>query len=222
MLKMDIAIVKEILFFHALKYLSSKEIDMWFWYCDTDSLYLDLKAFEKISKEIYHKMNLGKWDIENSHIDQFYILNHKKYAYVVNEKIKFRAGGVVKSHINTDMNFKQFIDTQFSEGVKILSTRSILNSDETISIYDNTIELEKGKPYPDYFYITDIIKFDIIKEQVKGEFYNEIENNLANKALYVETEYGTISESDYDNTHIKGKYNIELLIDTMQELTNVL
>ena len=53
-----------------LKYIY-KDIDKWFWYCDTDSLYLDKKAFEYIPKELYHKMNLGKWDIENEKIDKF-------------------------------------------------------------------------------------------------------------------------------------------------------
>src|SRR5699024_2505010 len=118
-----------------LKFLSSQEIDENFIYCDTDSLYFKSKVRNRIPDDFFHPFHLGKWDLENEHIDKFYVLNHKKYCYEVNGKINVRSGGVPHSSFNTDMDFETFVDTQFSDGVQLNTLKSIYNNDETISIY---------------------------------------------------------------------------------------
>src|SRR5699024_11284721 len=66
-----------------------------FIYCDTDSLYFKKDIQEKIPKHLFSEFKLGTWDLEHEHIKQFYVLNHKKYAYVDEEnEIQVKAGGI--------------------------------------------------------------------------------------------------------------------------------
>lgn len=191
-----------------LKHLPTHLIDHYFWYCDTDSLYLDKKALQYMPKNMFHKMNLGKWDIENEHIEKFYILNHKKYAYVSNGKIKFRCGGVRKSNFNTDVSFEDFIEHQFSDGVKIPNTRSIRNDWNTISIYEGSTLLEHGKDYPEnYSKENEELKNSII-ESIHQSFMNEAEQDTSSQLLYVETEHGTISTRDFIPERPRGDYDL--------------
>src|SRR5699024_1119364 len=118
------------------KYLTQKEIDENFIYCDTDSLYFKKSVQHKMKDELFTEFELGTWDLEHDNLTKFYVLNHKKYAYVYEEgEIKVKAGGVSNDSFNRNMSFEQFIKTQFSDGVKIETTKSIYNDDETISIY---------------------------------------------------------------------------------------
>src|SRR5699024_1976489 len=131
-----------------LKYLTQKEIDENFIYCDTDSLYFKKKIQHKINDELFTEFELGTCDLEHDHLSKFYVLNHKKYAYEDEEnKIKVKASGVPNESFNTNMSFEQFIKTQFSDSVKIETTKSIYNDDETISIYPSVTKLEVGKGY---------------------------------------------------------------------------
>lgn len=191
-----------------LKHLPTHLIDKYFWYCDTDSLYLDKKSLQYMPKDMFHKMNLGKWDIENEHIEKFYILNHKKYAYVSNGKIKFRCGGVRKSNFNTNVSFEDFIEHQFSDGVKIPNTRSIRNEWNTISIYEGSTLLEHGKDYPEYYSKeNEELKKSII-ESIHQSFINEAEQDTSSQLLYVETEHGTISTRDFIPERAQGDYDL--------------
>ena len=191
-----------------LKHLPTRLIDEYFWYCDTDSLYLDKKSLEYMPKEMFHKMNLGKWDIENEHIEKFYILNHKKYAYVSDGKIKFRCGGVRKSNFNTNVSFEDFIKNQFSDGVKIPNIRSIRNEFNTISIYKGSTLLEHGKDYPEYYSKeNEELKKSII-ESIHQSFKNEEEQDTSSQLLYVETEHGTISTRDFIPERAQGDYDL--------------
>ena len=191
-----------------LKHLPTHLIDQYFWYCDTDSLYLDKKALQYMPKNMFHKMNLGKWDIENEHIEKFYILNHKKYAHVSNGKIKFRCGGVRKSNFNTDVSFEDFIEHQFSDGVKIANTRSIRNEWNTISIYEGSTLLEHGKDYPEYYSKeNEELKKSII-ESIHQTFIKEAEQDTSSQLLYVETEHGTISTRDFIPERPQGDYDL--------------
>lgn len=179
------------------KYIPTHLLDEYFWYCDTDSLYMDKRALTYLPKNLFHPMNLGKWDIENENIDQFYILNHKKYAYISKDSIKFRCGGVRKSNFNTQMTFEKFIFTQFSKGVKIPNTRSIRNEWNTISIYDSSTLLEEGKPYPlEYTKENEEEKNNIISSLI-DRYIKEESSELENELLYVETELGSISARDF-------------------------
>src|SRR5699024_10399921 len=100
-----------------LKYLTQQEIDENLIYTDTDSLYLKSKIRHKIPKELFDPHHLGSWDIQDDQIDQFYVLNHKKYAYVAEGDIIVKSGGVPHDSFNRDMSFQDSIHTQFSDGV---------------------------------------------------------------------------------------------------------
>ena len=180
-----------------LKYLTPQEIDDYFWYADTDSLYMDKRALAKFPKSMFHNMNLGAWDIEHSNITKFYAFNHKKYCLFDNG-IVVRAGGISKGLIkewikrsNNDFDF--FVKTFFSDGVLVPSTRSIRNEYNTISIYRAQALLEKGSNYQTEYSIQAEQALNEIKEQVKKEITNQNENEL----LYVETPYGSLGINDF-------------------------
>lgn len=191
-----------------LKYIS-KDIDKWFWYCDTDSLYLDKKAFKFLPNELYHKMNLGKWDIENEKIDKFYILNHKKYCYQVDNEIKIHAGGVRLNSFKLDVPFEKFIEHQFSDGVQIKSTKSILNQFMTISIYDSFVDLKQGGQYPLY-HTTE-------KEKILDDVKSNLSMGLLDEQdlMYIETEIGIISARDLIPKQDENGKHFEELMDKM-------
>lgn len=194
-----------------LQYLTAEEIDEFFWYADTDSLYMDKRALAKFPKDMFHKMNLGAWDIEHYNITKFYAFNHKKYC-LYDDGVVVRCGGVSKALIKewieaskNDFNF--FVSTYFTDGVKVPSTRSIRNEKNTISIYESSAELAKGGAYLDYY------SAEIEKERDKiiREHRDEI---MQQDVLYVETVHGTISRNDCleDNTiPSKNESILELL-----------
>lgn len=178
-----------------LQYLTPQEIDEYFWYADTDSLYLDKRALDKFPSKIFHKMNLGAWDIEHKNITQFYAFNHKKYCLYDNdnddgEKIVVRCGGVSKSEVEkwiqaSHDDIHHFINYYFSEGVRIPTTRSIRNEQNTIAIYEAYAVLQSGQSY-----------FDEYSSEVEGvikslaEEYRDI--LMSEEGIYVETRYGAI------------------------------
>ena len=73
-----------------LKYLTQKEIDTDFIYCDTDSLYFKQRVKEKLPDKLFTEFSLGTWGIELDNCPYFYVLNHKKYCYMDNEGIQVR------------------------------------------------------------------------------------------------------------------------------------
>lgn len=181
-----------------LKYLTQKEIDENFIYCDTDSLYFKKAIQHKIPDTLFTEFALGTWDLEHDHLTKFYVLNHKKYAYEKwNKKerkyeIKVRAGGIPNESFDRDMPFDQFIKTQFSDGVEINTIKSIYNNQETISIYPSVTKLEVGKGYR--------IKasgnfYDRMKAKI-FESIREQEDEFTSDVLYVESILGTFSLSD--------------------------
>jgi hypothetical protein len=198
---------------YPLAYIPIDKIDDYFWYCDTDSLYLSIDAKQYLPSELFHPYNLGKWDIENEHIEQFYILNHKKYCYYANNKIKVKCGGVRNDSFNFNMDFKTFIKSQFSSGTKIKSIRAIRNEWNTISLYDTWITLDEGLPYPE--------KYDPEIENYKQEIIVEAKKELqshqeesTSKLLYIETNFGTISTRDFIPEKEQGIYALKYYIKT--------
>ena len=205
-----------------LKYLTQKEIDENFIYCDTDSLYFKKSVQHKMKDELFTEFELGTWDLEHDNLSKFYVLNHKKYAYVDEEgEIKVKAGGIPNDSFNRDMSFEKFIETQFSDGVKIETTKSIYNDDETISIYPSVTKLEVGKGYRIHangkFYDTMKAKmFEQIRQQ---------EDSFTSDVLYIESFLGTFSLSDiYPFTHeVKQKeplVYLEIKQDQIKEIIN--
>ena len=187
-----------------LKYLTQTEIDDYFLYCDTDSLYFKQEVRDKISDDLFTEFKLGTWDLEHDNLTYFYVLNHKKYAYVDEKnKLKVKAGGIPNNSFNRDLPFKQFIKEQFSDGVEIETLKSIYNEEETISIYPSITQLEVGKGYR----ITSQSEFfDTLKAKIFEEVKTQVDN-FTDDALYIESMIGTFSISDiYPFTHeIKNK-----------------
>lgn len=179
-----------------LQYLEPNEIDEYFWYADTDSLYMDKRALAKFPNTMFHKMNLGAWDIEHENITKFYAFNHKKYC-LYDDGIVVRAGGISKALIkqwikrcNNDFEF--FVNTFFTDGVLVPSTRSIRNEINTISIYESQAMLEKGQNYQNDYLQDSEDKLNEIKETVRNELIHQDSELL----LYVETPYGSIGIND--------------------------
>lgn len=172
-----------------LHYLTPEEIDKNVIYMDTDSLFLRREIYNKIPKSFYHKYHLGKWDIDHDLINKMYVLNHKKYAIVTNGKIIVKCGGIPNESFDTNMSFEKFIETQFSDGIQVHNTKSIMNKQGTISIYPSTTNLEIGKGYPIYAYDENLDKLrESIKKQVR-----DVMKDGGDDALFIESNIGTFS-----------------------------
>ena len=204
-----------------LSNLTQKEIDENFIYCDTDSLYFKKAVQHKFPDTLFTDFALGTWDLEHDNLTEFYVLNHKKYAYLDEDgQIIVKAGGVPQEAFNTDMPFQEFIDTQFSHGVELNTLKSIYNNDETISIYPSITKLEVGKGYRIHaggkFY--DSLKAKMFKE------IRESVNEFTSDVLYVESMIGTFSLSElFPFTHdIKQKEPLVFLEITQEKIKKII
>ena len=202
-----------------LKYLTQKEIDTDFIYCDTDSLYFKQRVKEKLPDDLFTEFSLGTWGIELDNCPYFYVLNHKKYCYMDNESIQVRSGGIPHDSFNRDMSFKEFIDTQFSDGVEIETKKSIYNNEETISIYPSITKLEIGSGYRVH---TSGRLYDMMKDKI----FNEVKQNVddTSDVLYLETVIGTFSLSElYPYTHeVKQKEPLIFLQLRQEQIKNII
>lgn len=200
-----------------LKYLTANEIDKHFIYCDTDSLYFHKIIESKLSKDLFHNHHLGKWSMEHDHIKKFSVLNHKKYAYMYyshkdkKDKIIIRAGGIPNDSFDTNMSFKKFIETQFSDGATIPNQKSIYNKQGTISIYDSETTLKVGQGYR-------LFAHDEMYNKMYENMINEIKNSGDGSIpdlLYIESNLGSFSMSDifsheYDVKNKKGLFFLKM------------
>lgn len=173
--------------------LTQSEIDDCFIYCDTDSLYLKKKIKDKLPHELFDKISLGKWDIENETINGIYVLNHKKYAYYSqdDEKIHVKSGGIPHNAFNTNVSFDEFINTQFYDGSTVKNLKSIYNRQGTISLYPSETKIDKGLPYPNEFREIDDERRKLLIERLQQELSTDLED-----FMYIESELGTFSQSD--------------------------
>lgn len=167
-----------------LSYLPKHEIENYFIYCDTDSLYLKREARHYIPSDFFDPIALGSWDIENEHITKMYVLNHKKYAYETIKKnrrqIVIKAGGIPQSAFHTkDNDFKKGI-TQVND--TILKTRLKFSSQKIHPYY--TI---KGKINQSLFN-RECLPFETF---IDTQFRDGIEITIENKTILNST--GTIS-----------------------------
>lgn len=201
-----------------LQYLSASEIDEYFWYADTDSLYLDKRALEKFPDTMFHPINLGCWDIEHENITKFYAFNHKKYC-LYDGKIVVRCGGVSKSLIKewidySHDDFEFFVRCYFSNGTVVPTIRSIRNEYNTISIYNANAMLEAGSYYFDTYMVENEQKLAEIKKVVR----DEVANNSTNVHLYTETPFGAIGANDLiPNENVPENRNIRQLIEEYKD-----
>lgn len=196
------------------QYLLPSEIDEFFWYADTDSLYMDKRALEKLPNSMFHKMNLGGWDIEHDNITKFYAFNHKKYCLYDNG-IVVRCGGVSKSLIKewikqSHDDFEFFVKCFFSDGTIVPATRSIRNEYNTISIYETRAKLEKGLSYFDSY----ILQNEKELEKIKAKIREELTNQNSNELLYIETPFGSVGVNEViKNQQVPNNNNIRELIE---------
>lgn len=201
---------------YPLTFLTPQEIDRYVIYMDTDSLYMYKTIKHKLPASLFDDHALGKWGIDSENITDFYVLNHKKYAYydkTIDKKtgkekgIIVKAGGIPAEAFDKNMSFVAFIETQFSDGCTIKNTKGILNEQGTISIYESETTLEIGKKYATYF-----TKHD---EQRKKDLIEKIRNETGGEfdGLYIESEIGFFSQSEINAvTHsIENKSNLYLL-----------
>ena len=179
-----------------LTFLTPEEIDKFFWYCDTDSLYLDGAVRDKIvkeHKEIIDPNNLGCWDVEHNNIVKFYPFNHKKYALFDTDDespLTVHAGGVSTENVkqwkkectdtfNDSRALDLLVEKYFHNGTKIKVKRSILTKYGTIDIYDCDSELQdglhNGKNLKHYF---NTYKEAAEQQKKVKEFINENYDNL--------------------------------------------
>ena len=202
-----------------LKYLTQKEIDSDFIYCDTDSLYFKQRVKRKLPDELFTEFSLGTWGIELDNCPYFYVLNHKKYCYMDNEGIQVRSGGIPHDSFNRDMSFKEFVDTQFSDGVEIETKKSIYNNEETISIYPSITKLEIGSGYR-------VHSSGQLYDMMKDKIFNEVKENVddTSDVLYLETVIGTFSLSElYPYTHeVKQKEPLIFLQLRQEQIKNII
>src|SRR5699024_8308564 len=176
-----------------LKYLTQKEIDENFLYCDTDSLYFKKRIQHKIPAELFTEFSLGTWALEHDNITSFYVLNHKKYTYVDEKgKIQVRSGGIPHDSFDKNMDFETFVQTQFSDGAEVNTTKSIYNNQRTISIYPSKTKLEVGKGYRIH---SNGVLYDRLKERM-FEQIREKADDVNSDVLYIESVIGTFSLSD--------------------------
>ena len=180
------------------QYLTQKEIDENFIYCDTDSLYFKQAVLHKFPDSLFTDFHLGTWELEHSNLSEFYVLNHKKYAYwdynkdEGKELVRVRSGGVSHDSFNLHVPFDEFIEKQFSHGVELINTKSILNKQGVISIYPSITKLEVGGGYPITSNSQYIAKY---KEKILEEVKEQVDE-FKDDVLYVESVIGTFSLSD--------------------------
>jgi len=175
-----------------LKHLTQSEIDENFIYCDTDSLYLKSKVKKHLPNEMFDKISLGKWDVENEHIEKMYVLNHKKYAYVSDGEIHVASAGIPQNAFNTNQSFETFIKNDFYDGAVIYNNKSIYNEQKTISIYPSKTNIDKGVDYPNEFNNIINKKRKWLLEQIRKDFNHEESEDF----IYIESEVGTFSARD--------------------------
>ena len=204
-----------------LQYLTSSEIDDGFVYCDTDSLYIKYAYFDKLPSELFDSIRLGAWDIENKNISSFYVLNHKKYAYYTEDeqKIKIRSGGIRHSTFNTDMSFDEFVKTQFHDGAYVENTRSLMNEQGVITIYEAKTKLEKGGLYSSVFSgFMDNARADLMSE-IKKDIMSGLED-----FMYIESDLGSFSQREIFETKetTKDTYRLEILQYVHQQLKEII
>lgn len=192
-----------------LKHLTQSEIDENFIYSDTDSLYLKSKVKNHLPNDMFDKISLGKWDVENEHIEKMYVLNHKKYAYVSDGQIHVASAGIPQNAFNTNQSFESFIKNDFYDGAVIYNNKSIYNEQQTISIYPSKTNIDKGVDYPSEF--NDLLneKRKWLLEQVRKEFNHD----EAEDFIYIESDVGTFSARDVFpvKNPLKNGTNLHLL-----------
>ena len=185
-----------------------------------------------IPKKFLNDFNLGAFSLDTDTISHFYILNHKKYAYMDNEKIVVKCGGVPLDSFNTqNITFAEFINKQFYQGKELETNHHILTEQGTMVIYQTITNLDIGKPN-----IKNLI--DPQGEKDLKSIFKQVKNlsNLTlseieyqdglNGALYIETPYGaySIDEVLYNEkeSQLKNEKNLDVFLQDQEEVISFL
>lgn len=203
-----------------LQNLTQDEIDDNFIYCDTDSLYLKSTVKDKLPNNLFDPIALGKWDVENDYIEQMYVLNHKKYAYVSDGQIHVASAGIPQDAFNLNQSFNDFIKNDFHDEAVIYNNKSIYNDQGTISIYPSKTYIEQGTPYPVVF----SVDLDDERERILQEVRENFNHSEQDDILYIESEVGAFSFQDVfpvkhtlkHTTNIKTLYMQHKLVKSEQ------
>lgn len=180
-----------------LKRLTDKEIDEYFLYCDTDSLYLRKGAYNKV-KDFFDAWALGGWDLEHE-ISDMWINNHKKYMIkdANSGKLIIHAGGVSydaqQAIINSGLSFEEIAAEYLSTGSIFKTTKSILTKELTMAIYESETKLQPAKQYPDHIDMYERIMAKIERHNVQVVAR---ERDNSDNMLYYEGTYGTYSAAE--------------------------
>ena len=178
-------------------------------------MYLSKRCFNEIPRSLLNPLNLGAWDIEHSDIDKIYVLNHKKYCFEEKGKIYIHSGGVRQDNFNLNVTFDDFIKNQFSDGVIVNNTGSIINRVGSVSIYDRDTLLKSGGDYAIKHSQELINKKKEIMEMIKEQ--KKLSDN-DNNYLYVESEVGSFSGADFVEYDFKTSQPIDFLIKAEREM----
>lgn len=170
-------------------------LDRGYVYTDTDSHFLTKEYWETIKDHVkIHPTDLGAWDLEHKHIKSMYVLNHKKYCLLNdNNEIEVFSGGIPHEAFNTDMDFDEFVKTQFHDGAEIDNLKNTYTKDGVICLHMSQTKITKGGEYQDHY-------SDRLEKQreywlcVAAEAFKE---NPLDDALFVETPAGTFGASDF-------------------------
>ena len=203
--------------------LSASEIDEYFLYCDTDSLYLLAEAEDKLDSNMFDKNNLGGWDVEHR-FTKFYPFNHKKYALYEDGDIVVRCGGVAEPVVNmwiarSQGNFEYFVNHYFTSGVKIANTHSIRNKQNTISVYEATTELKQGDMYYSlYSHEAEEAREALIKAAI------EFEKEHTAEGLYYESGNIVVGGNDLVKCEEPDEFYLtgQQLIEEFKQVKNIL
>lgn len=198
--------------------LTPSEIDDCFVYADTDSLYLKRKVMDKFPESMFDKYKLGAWDIENEHIFNIWVQNHKKYAYETKKGISVRAGGIkkenIKELIKSSKDFKTLCKNHLSTGSKVANVKSQLTESRTVVIHDSESILTAGKKYYSEFSSAMITERNLAIEVMR----EMVLEHMPNEFIYAEHETGTISKEDLFHVEESGNYDFDMLLAIQNEI----
>lgn len=170
-------------------------IDTGFIYADTDSIFCKRKYFNTIKdKTNFDKYELGAWDIEHDCIKKMSVLNHKKYCLLnKDDEIEIHCGGIPLDTFDKNMNFENFVKTQFSDGAKMLVKKHSYTKTGTIAIYDALTELQQGSKYLNPNEIKSRVCYNL-SMIVAAEKYSNIDDKGG--VLYIESPFGSCGLND--------------------------
>lgn len=204
---------------YPLSFLSYTDIDNYFIYCDTDSLYLKKECIKDLPQELFDSISLGKWDIEHENIEYMYVLNHKKYA-LYDKKIIVKSGGIPHNAFNVDMCFQEFVKQEFYDGKEIKNIKSIFTKEKQIAIYESYTKMVKGNGYPSL--ITK--RRNEQKKQLIKQIRKETKNDFGSDILYIESDICALGQSDiYPKKHnTKNTQSLKALISNHEYIKSLI